>query len=155
MRAIVQRVTRARVTVDGEATGEIGPGFCILLGAGPDDDERTAQHLASRVATLRICADDDGRMNRNLAETGGAALVVSQFTLYADTSRGHRPSFMRAAPAEMAVPLCDAFCGAMRALGISVAEGRFGARMQVELTNDGPVTVALTSGEEPWAADAG
>ena len=135
--------------------GEIGPGFCVLLSVGPADNESTAAHLADRVAGLRICADPSGRMNLDLRQTGGAVLVVSQFTLHADTARGHRPSFIGAAPPELARRLCDHFADSLRRLGLTVATGTFGAHMQVELINDGPVTIALTSGEPAWAADAG
>lgn len=155
MRAVVQRVTHAQVSVDGEVIGAIGHGLCVLLGAGPDDDERTARRLAERVATLRIHADAEGRMNRDLQAVDGEVLVVSQFTLYADSSRGHRPSFVRAGPPELAERLCEVFCAALRERGLRVATGRFAAHMLVALENDGPVTVVLSSGEEPWAADAG
>jgi D-tyrosyl-tRNA(Tyr) deacylase len=155
VRAVVQRVTRAEVRVEGEVVGGIGHGLCVLLGAGPDDDERTARHLAERVATLRIHADEAGRMNRDLAAAGGEVLVVSQFTLYADTSRGHRPSFVRAGPPELGRRLCDVFSAALRERGLRVAEGVFAAHMQVALENDGPVTIVLSSGEPPWSADAG
>jgi D-tyrosyl-tRNA(Tyr) deacylase len=155
VRAVVQRVTRAQVTVDGEVVGAIGPGLCILLGAGPADDEDTARRLADRVATLRIHADEDGRMNRDLHAVGGSALVVSQFTLYADSSRGHRPSFVRAGPPELGERLYGVFCDALRARGLTVATGRFAAHMRVALENDGPVTIVLSSGEDPWDADAG
>ena len=155
MRAIVQRVTRATVTVDDEKVGTIGPGFCILLGAGPNDTEATATHLAARVATLRICADEAGKMNRSLLQAGGEALVVSQFTLYADTSRGHRPSFTGAGPPALGEHLCAHFMAALATHGVTVQGGRFGAHMMVELVNDGPVTIVLTSGEEPWDADGG
>jgi len=155
VRAVVQRVSHAQVSVDGAVVGRIGRGLCVLLGAGPDDDEATARHLAERVATLRIHADEDGRMNRDLAAVGGAVLVVSQFTLYADTSRGHRPSFVRAGPPARAEQLCAVFCEALRQHGLEVATGEFGAHMAVALENDGPVTVVLSSGEGPWAADAG
>lgn len=155
MRAVVQRVTRAAVRVDGEVVGSIGPGVCVLLGAGPKDDERTAERLAERIATLRIHADEAGRMNLDLATVGGEVLVVSQFTLYADSSRGHRPSFIGAGPPELGRRLCDAFCQALRRRGLGVAEGVFGTHMQVALENDGPVTIVLSSGEGPWPADAG
>jgi D-aminoacyl-tRNA deacylase len=155
VRAVVQRVRHAQVSVDAEVVGRIGPGLCVLLGAGPDDDERTAAHLAERVATLRIHADEQGRMNLDLAAVGGEVLVVSQFTLYADTSRGHRPSFVKAGPPALGEHLCAVFCEALRARGLSVATGVFGAHMQVALENDGPVTIVLSSGEGPWAADAG
>jgi len=155
MRAVVQRVGHAQVSVDGEVVGRIGRGLCVLLGAGPDDDENRARHLAERIATLRIHADEAGRMNLDLAAVGGEVLVVSQFTLYADTSRGHRPSFVRAGEPEAARRLCEVFCEALRARGLSVATGVFGAHMYVALENDGPVTIVLSSGEGPWAADAG
>jgi D-tyrosyl-tRNA(Tyr) deacylase len=155
VRAVVQRVSQASVRVDGEVVGRISRGLCVLLGAGPDDDEATARHLAARVATLRIHADDAGRMNRDLAAVGGAVLVVSQFTVYADTSRGHRPSFVRAGPPELAERLCRVFCEALRERGLEVATGVFGAHMDVALENDGPVTIVLSSGEPPWSADAG
>jgi D-tyrosyl-tRNA(Tyr) deacylase len=155
VRAVVQRVTHASVRVDGEVVGAIGPGFLVLVGCGPDDTEATARHLAGRVATLRILADEAGRMNRDLAAAGGEALVVSQFTLYADSSRGHRPSFVGAGPAELAERLCEVFCEELRSRGLRVATGRFAAHMRVSLENDGPVTLVLSSGEPPWPADAG
>lgn len=155
MRAVVQRVTTAEVRVDGEVVGAIGRGLLVLLGAGTDDTAETARRLAERIATLRVHEDPDGKMNLDLAVVGGEVLVVSQFTLYADTSRGHRPSFIRAARPEQAIPLVDAFCGALRERGLRVAEGRFGAEMAVTLTNDGPLTVVVSSGEPPWEADAG
>ncbi len=143
MRAVVQRVSSARVVVAGEVVGEIGAGVCVLLGLARDDTEAEAERLAGRVARLRIFENDEGRFDRSLLDTGGAALVVSQFTLIADTERGNRPSFSGAAPPELAEPLYDAFCAALRELGVEVATGRFGARMAVELTNDGPVTIVL------------
>jgi D-aminoacyl-tRNA deacylase len=155
VRAVVQRVSRAQVTVDGEVTGSIGRGLCVLLSVGPDDAEPVAVRFAERVATLRIFPDSDGRMNLDCAAVGGAVLVVSQFTLHADTSRGHRPSFIRAAPPELADRLYQRFAAAVRECGLSVATGRFGAHMEVELTNDGPVTLVLSSAEGAWAADAG
>ena len=155
MRAVVQRVTHAQVRVDGEVVGAIGAGLCVFVGAGPEDDETSARHLAERIATLRIHADDRGRMNRDLHAVGGEVLVVSQFTLYADSSRGHRPSFVRAGPPELAERLCDVFCAALRERGLTVATGRFAAHMQVALENDGPVTIVASSGEAPWVADAG
>ena len=155
MRAVVQRVTRAEVRVGGEVVGAVGPGFCMFLGCGPADDEATARHLAGRIATLRILADEAGRMNRDLGATGGEVLVVSQFTLYADTSRGHRPSFVGAGPPGLAERLCEVVCQALRERGLRVATGRFGAHMRVALENDGPVTLVLSSGEPGWPADAG
>jgi D-tyrosyl-tRNA(Tyr) deacylase len=155
VRAVVQRVTHAQVRVDGEVVGSIGRGLCVLVGAGHEDDEGTARRLAERVATLRIHADAEGRMNLDLHAVGGEVLVVSQFTLYADASRGHRPSFLAAGPPESARRLYEVFCEALRSRGLRVETGRFGAHMQVALENDGPVTVVLSSGEEAWPADAG
>lgn len=139
MRAVVQRVARASVTPGGA----IGPGLCVLLGIASDDDDSTAVRLAGKVANLRIFVNDAGKFDRSLLETGGAALVVSQFTLLADTSRGDRPSFAGAARPELAGPLYERFCSALGELGVEVATGVFGARMQVELVNDGPVTIIL------------
>ena len=155
MRAVVQRVSRAAVDVAGERVGEIGAGLCILLSIGPEDDGETARRFAGRVATLRIFPDADRHMNLDLAAAGGAALVVSQFTLHADTSRGHRPSFIRAAAPEKASQLYESFATALRDLGFTVATGRFGAHMDVDFVNDGPVTLVVSSGEPPWPADAG
>lgn len=143
MRVLVQRVTEARVAVDGETVGEIGPGLCVLVGVTHGDDEAAAQKLAEKVWHLRIVDDEDGAMNRSVADTGGAVLVVSQFTLYGDTRKGRRPSWQPAAPPEVAEPLVDAFAAALRELGASVATGTFGAHMRVHLVNDGPVTVML------------
>jgi D-tyrosyl-tRNA(Tyr) deacylase len=155
VRAVVQRVSRASVRVSGETIGSIAAGLCILVSIGPDDDETTAQRLAGRIATLRVFPDHEGRMNRDLAAAGGAALVISQFTLHADTSHGHRPSFLRAAAPEHAQQLCEVFVAALKALGRPVETGRFGAHMEVELVNEGPVTLVLSSGEPDWPADAG
>lgn len=155
MRAVVQRVSRAAVRVDGETVGAIGPGLCVLLSVGPEDDDSTARRLADRIGGLRIFADANGRMNLDLAAGGGEVLVVSQFTLHADTSRGHRPSFLAAGPAPHAERLCALVADHLRAAGHPVATGRFGAHMAVELVNDGPVTLVLSSGEGPWVADAG
>jgi D-aminoacyl-tRNA deacylase len=155
VRAVVQRVGRAQVRVHGEVVGEIGAGLCALLSVGPDDVEATADRFASRVATLRIFPDAAGRMNLDCVAVGGSVLVVSQFTLHADTSRGHRPSFIRAAPPELAERLYRRFAAALAALGLPVATGRFGAQMDVELVNRGPVTLVLSSAEGPWDADAG
>ena len=143
MRALIQRVTEARVRVDGAVVGEIGAGLCVLVGVTHGDDESRAQRLAEKVWQLRVFADDDGVMNRSLAETTRAALVVSQFTLYGDTRRGRRPSWAAAAPPALAEPLVAAFTDALRELGAAVATGRFGADMAVELVNDGPVTLLL------------
>ena len=143
MRALVQRVTRASVAVEGEVIGEIGAGLCVLVGVTHSDDVAVAEKLASKVANLRVFDDDDAVMNRSLLDTGGGALVVSQFTLYGDTARGRRPSWIAAAPPEDAAPLVEAFTRALADLGVPVATGRFGADMQVDLVNDGPVTLLL------------
>ena len=143
MRAVVQRVSSARVVVDGDVVGEIGRGLCVLLGIARTDGQAEAERLAGRVARLRIFENDVGRFDRSLLNVDGAALVVSQFTLIADTAKGHRPSFTDAAPPERAEPLYESFCAALRELGVDVATGRFGARMAVELVNDGPVTIVL------------
>jgi len=143
LRAVVQRVAEARVRVEGEAVGEIGPGLCVLLGVGREDDEAAAERLAGRVARLRIFENDEGRFDRSVLDASGAALVVSQFTLIADTAKGNRPSFSEAAPPELAEPLYERFCAALREVGVPVATGVFGARMRVELVNDGPVTILL------------
>jgi D-tyrosyl-tRNA(Tyr) deacylase len=141
MRAVVQRVTRAAVTPGGE----IGGGVCVLLGVARGDGEEQAARLAGKVARLRIFPDDDGRFDRSLIDVAGAALVVSQFTLMADTAKGNRPSFAEAAPPEEAEPLYERFCDELRAFDVPVETGVFGARMQLELVNDGPVTVILTA----------
>jgi D-tyrosyl-tRNA(Tyr) deacylase len=143
MRVVVQRVASARVVVDGEVVGEITRGLCVLLGVARDDGEEDADRLAGRVARLRIFENEEGRFDRSLLDVAGAALVVSQFTLIADTAKGNRPSFTAAAPPEHAEPLYERFCGELRKLGVNVATGAFGARMAVELLNDGPVTIVL------------
>jgi D-aminoacyl-tRNA deacylase len=143
MRAVVQRVSRARVVVGGEVRSEIDRGLCVLLGVGRGDDAAAAERLAGRVARLRIFENEEGRFDRSLLDVGSAALVVSQFTLLADTAKGNRPSFTDAAPPEEAEPLYERFCDSLRELGIEVATGVFGARMEVELANDGPVTIIL------------
>jgi D-tyrosyl-tRNA(Tyr) deacylase len=145
MRAVVQRVSQASVTVGDEVVGAIGQGLLILLGIGVGDSEAEARLLAEKTANLRIFADEEGRFNRSLLDVGGEALVVSQFTLYADTRRGRRPSFSDAAPPEIAAPLVDVFAGELRRLGVAVSTGRFGAMMRVALVNDGPVTILLDS----------
>ncbi len=155
MRAVVQRVNRAEVGIDTGTIASIGRGLCVLLAAGPTDTSSLARHMAERVAALRIFGDDAGRMNLDARAVGAQILVVSQFTLYADLSRGHRPSFVKAAAPEFAAQLCDEFAAGVRAAGLEVATGRFGAHMQVELVNDGPVTIVLSSGEPAWPADAG
>jgi D-tyrosyl-tRNA(Tyr) deacylase len=143
MRAVIQRVSEASVTVDDAVIGRIGPGLLVLLGAGAGDDLADAELLAEKIANLRVFSDADGRFNRSLLDVGGAALVVSQFTLYADTRRGRRPSFSDAASPEVAAPLIDVFVAALRRLSIEVAAGAFGAHMHVALVNDGPVTILL------------
>jgi D-tyrosyl-tRNA(Tyr) deacylase len=143
LRAVVQRVSSARVVVDGEVVGEIGRGLCVLVGVARSDGEDEAGRLAGRIARLRIFENEEGRFDRSVLDVGGEALVVSQFTLIADTGKGNRPSFTDAAPPEHAEPLYEAFCAALRELGVEVATGRFGARMAVELANDGPVTIVL------------
>jgi len=144
VRAVVQRVAWARVSIDGEVVGSIeGPGLCVLVGATHADTEATARNLAGRLWNLRILADEEGRMNRSPAELGAGLLVVSQFTLYGDTSKGRRPSFLAAAPGPVAEPLVELVVDELRRLGAVVATGRFGADMLVELANDGPVTILL------------
>jgi D-tyrosyl-tRNA(Tyr) deacylase len=147
VRALLQRVSRAEVRVADEVVGSLGRGLVILLGVGPDDDEATADGLAGRVAGLRIFDDADGRTNLSLRDVGGGALVVSQFTLYAETRRGRRPGFTGAAPPVLAERLYRRFAGALEALGIDVATGRFGEVMAVELVNDGPFTIWLDTAE--------
>jgi D-tyrosyl-tRNA(Tyr) deacylase len=150
MRAVCQRVSRAAVGVDGEIVGEIGAGLCVLLGVARGDDAPAAASLAAKLARLRIFPDDDGRFNLSVLDVGGSALVVSQFTLVADTAKGNRPSFTDAAPPEEAEPLYERCCAELEALGVPVARGVFGARMEVELVNDGPVTIVLDV--EPYRA---
>jgi D-tyrosyl-tRNA(Tyr) deacylase len=145
VRLLLQRVTRADVSVEGESVGAIGPGLLVLVGVGPDDDDAMVRSLADKVVNLRIFRDEAGLTNRSLLDTGGEVLAVSQFTLFADTSRGRRPSFIRAAPAEQGERLYQAFTAALEALGLRVARGRFGTEMQVELVNDGPMTIWLDS----------
>ena len=145
MRAVVQRVSRARVTVEGGVTGEITTGLMILLGVGRDDTSVVAGSMAEKVATLRIFEDDQGKMNRSLLDVGASALVVSQFTLYGDARGQRRPSFIAAAPPEQAKKLYEEFCEALRNLGVTVATGVFQAMMSVELINEGPVTILLDS----------
>lgn len=145
MRAVVQRVSRARVTVGNRETGAIGPGVLILLGISPDDGDGEARWLADKVANLRIFTDDDGKMNRSLLESGGAALIVSQFTLYGDARKGRRPSFIRAAQGPEAEKVYEECVAQLQALGLEVATGEFGAMMDVELINAGPVTILLDS----------
>jgi len=143
VRALIQRVSEASVEVDGERIAAIGGGLLVLVAAGAADGAGAPAQLAAKVAGLRIFADAEGRMNRSIADVGGEALVVSQFTLYADVRRGKRPGFTDAAPHGIGEPLVDAFAAALRELGVPVATGRFGAHMQVALVNDGPVTIWL------------
>jgi D-aminoacyl-tRNA deacylase len=143
MKAVVQRVSGARVRVGEEVAGEIGAGLCVLLGVARGDDAAAASRLAEKIARLRIFENEEGRFDRSLLDIGGRALVVSQFTLVADTARGNRPSFTEAAPPEEAERLYERFCEALGQLGVGVATGVFGARMAVELVNDGPVTIVL------------
>jgi D-tyrosyl-tRNA(Tyr) deacylase len=143
MRAVIQRVTEASVAVAGEEVGRIGAGLCVLVGVSHEDGPDQARRLATKVWHLRLLADDDGAMNRSVAETTGEVLVVSQFTLYGNAERGRRPSWVAAARPEQAEPLVDLVVAELRALGATVATGRFGADMRVALVNDGPVTLVL------------
>jgi D-aminoacyl-tRNA deacylase len=143
VRAVVQRVAAARVVVGGDVVGEIGSGVCVLLGVARADTEDEADRLAGKIAQLRIFEDEEGRFDQSLVDVHGSALVVSQFTLIADTAKGNRPSFSGAAPAEDAERLYEHFCAALTDFGVDVSTGRFGARMAVELANDGPVTIVL------------
>lgn len=154
MRALIQRVERAQVEVDGVTVGSCGPGHLILLGVAPGDDEALAERLWRKVAALRICADEAGKTNRSLADTGGSVLVVSQFTLYADARRGNRPSFTGAAAPTLAEHLYERFCELAEAeLGPGrVGRGVFGADMRVSLVNDGPFTVMLDTDELGWSS---
>jgi D-tyrosyl-tRNA(Tyr) deacylase len=138
MRAVVQRVTRASVSADGSPSGEIGTGLVVLLGITHDDTAEKAQRMAAKLHTLRILRDE-----QSVADTGGGMLVVSQFTLYGDARKGRRPTWNAAAPGEVAEPIYDAFCDALRDLGVEVAEGVFGAHMEIALTNDGPTTLVV------------
>lgn len=143
MRAVCQRVSEARVRVAGEVVGETGIGLCVLLGVAEGDGDGDADRLAAKIARLRVFPDNEGRFDRSLVDMGGSALVVSQFTLLADTAKGNRPSFSGAAPPEDAEPLYERFCEGLRELGVPVQQGVFGAAMQVELVNDGPVTIVV------------
>jgi D-tyrosyl-tRNA(Tyr) deacylase len=147
LRIVLQRVTRASVRIDGETVGAIDAGLLLLVGVADGDDEATARRLAQKCAEMRIFADDEGRFNRSLLDITGGALVVSQFTLLADVRKGRRPSFTDAAAPEVASALVDAFADALREMGIRLESGRFGAHMEVELVNDGPVTIVLDSGD--------
>lgn len=143
MRAIVQRASHALVVVDGETVGSIGPGLCVLVGVTHGDTEDQARKLADKLWKLRIFSDADHKMNLSVADIGGDVLVISQFTLYGDARKGNRPSYIEAARPEVAAPLIDLVCSELRGLGATVATGVFGADMQVELVNDGPVTISL------------
>jgi D-tyrosyl-tRNA(Tyr) deacylase len=143
VRAVVQRVSGARVLVEGEVVGEVGAGLCVLLGVAASDDEAVSERLAGKIARLRVFENEEGRFDRSVADVHGGALVVSQFTLIADTAKGNRPSFTDAAPPEQAERLYEGFCEALQGQGIDVARGRFGSRMAVEIVNDGPVTIVL------------
>ena len=147
MRACIQRVSEARVTVKGAVAGQIGTGFVVLLGIGQGDGETEMEWLAEKVVSLRIFEDEAGKMNRSLAEVGGAMLVISQFTLYGDSRHGRRPSFTEAAAPELAERLCEAFVAYVRKLGIEVATGRFREHMEVALVNDGPVTLWIDTAD--------
>lgn len=147
MRALLQRVSRAEVRIDGEVVGRIGRGLVVLLGVAPDDDEGVGAALAVKVAALRIFADSQGLTNLSIADVGGSALVVSQFTLYADVRKGRRPSFIRAGGPELGERLYRAFCEELAAAGVPVERGRFGAEMDVDLVNEGPFTIWLDSEE--------
>lgn len=143
MRLVIQRVANASVTVDGEIVGRIGAGLCVFLGVGKNDNEKNADSLAEKMSNLRIFENDQGKMNRSVRDIGGEILVVSQFTLYGDCTRGNRPSFSYAATAAEAERLYEGFVAHLRALGLRVSTGRFQAKMAVSLTNDGPVTFIL------------
>ncbi|MDJ0755500.1 MAG: D-aminoacyl-tRNA deacylase [Ardenticatenaceae bacterium] len=143
MRALIQRVSEAAVVVDGQTVGQIGRGFCVLVGVTHSDTNRQADWLAQKIVGLRIFEDDAGKMNRSLADVAGELLVISQFTLYGDTQRGRRPSFIDAARPEQSEPLYEYFCDQLESAGFRVATGIFGAEMQVHIVNDGPVTLML------------
>jgi D-tyrosyl-tRNA(Tyr) deacylase len=143
MRAVIQRVRRGQVSVDGRVVASIGLGLVVLLGVAPDDSEENAQALSRKIANLRIFEDEQGKMNRSLLDVAGAAIVVSQFTLFADTRRGHRPSFSGAAAPELARPLAERFASLLSQQGVPTQSGEFGAHMLVEIENDGPVTIWL------------
>ena len=145
MRLLLQRVSRAEVRVGGRPVGAIGPGLVVLVGVGHGDSDAVAEAMATKTAQLRIFRDEAGRTNRSLLDVGGEALAVSQFTLFADTSRGRRPSFLGAAPPEAGEAIYERFCAALEGRGVRVARGVFGAEMEVELVNDGPMTVWLDS----------
>jgi D-tyrosyl-tRNA(Tyr) deacylase len=145
MRAVIQRVTEASVSVDGKVVGAIGAGLVILMGVTHDDDESDARYLAQKIATLRIFEGETGKFDRSALDVGGSALVISQFTLYADSRRGRRPDFIAAARPEVAEPLIERFVTSLREQGLKVESGKFGAMMLVKISNDGPVTIILDS----------
>lgn len=147
MRVVLQRVSEASVSVDGEVVGAIDRGLMLLVGVAEGDDDATARRVAMKCAEMRIFPDDAGRFDRSLIDIGGAALVVSQFTLLADVRKGRRPNFLEAAHPNVAAPLCDVFAQALRDLGVRVETGRFGAKMDVSLVNDGPVTIVVDSND--------
>jgi D-tyrosyl-tRNA(Tyr) deacylase len=149
MRAVLQRVSRASVQVDGKTVGQIGLGWLVLLGIGPEDNQAVAMELADKIAKLRAFEDSAGKINLSATDIGAEFLIVSQFTLYADLSRGRRPSFLGAAGPQLAGPLVEYFAELLRSRGFTVAMGRFGAMMDVELTNQGPVTIVLST--DSWA----
>lgn len=150
MRAVIQRVSEARVTIDGAVVGEIGQGFVVLLGIHEEDGLEDVSYLVRKISMMRVFEDDEGKMNRSLASLadGGAILSISQFTLYADTKKGNRPSFVKAARPEVAIPLYEAFNEQLREAGLTVATGEFGADMKVSLVNDGPVTIIIDTREK-------
>lgn len=150
MRAVIQRVSEARVTIDGAVVGEIGQGFVVLLGIHEEDGLEDVSYLVRKISMMRVFEDDEGKMNRSLASLadGGAILSISQFTLYADTKKGNRPSFVKAARPEVAIPLYEAFNQKLREAGLTVATGEFGADMKVALVNDGPVTIIIDTREK-------
>ena len=143
MRVVLQRVSRASVTVDGNTVGTIGAGLVVLVGFTPGDDQGRIDWMADKIVGLRVFRDDDGKMNRSIADVGGSVLVVSQFTLYGNVSKGRRPSFVDAAAPDEAIPLYEAFVAALRERGVAVETGEFGAVMEVDLVNDGPVTLVI------------
>lgn len=149
MRAVVQRVRRGAVSVNQQVIGQIGKGYVILLGIGPEDDETVARSLAHKIALLRVFEDDDGKMNRSILDVQGSALVISQFTLYADTQKGNRPSFVFAAQPDLARRLVDCFVQFLEAEGVATQTGEFGAHMLVEIENDGPVTIPFEMSPKP------
>ena len=143
MKTVIQRVSRASVTVDGNTVGTIGAGLLVLVGFTPGDDQGRIDWMADKIVGLRVFRDDDGKMNRSIADVGGSVLVVSQFTLYGNVSKGRRPSFVDAAAPDEAIPLYEAFVTALRERGVAVETGEFGAVMEVDLVNDGPVTLVV------------